>query len=378
MLKIAFVLDDGMDRQAGVQQYILMLGRWYVSQGHEVHYLVGETKNRSIVPNLHVMSRNLHTQFNGNRVSTPLPASRQKIKLLLEREKFDVVHVQMPYSPFMAATVIKSVPKETPVIGTFHIMPFARWQLWTNYGLALMLKPTLGRFDKIFAVSTAARTFAKQVYGIDASILPNPVEYDAYRHGATKQRSPDDFVRLLFIGRLVKRKGCTHLLKALAVARKQGLINDSWRLDVLSDGPDRRALEQYARSHKIKQNVNFLGYVTETEKIAYLQQADIAVFPSLGGESFGIVLTEALAANSPIVLAGDNPGYRSVLEDYPESLFDPKNTTHFAELLAKYINSPSSRDELFARQQKIGDKYDVRRVGKALLETYRDCKNADK
>lgn len=372
-LKIAFVLDDGMDRQAGVQQYILMLGKWFVSNGHEVHYLVGATENKDLVPNIHVMSRNFHTQFNGNRVSTPLPASRRKIKQLLEREQFDVIHVQVPYSPFMAATVMKCAPKTTPIIGTFHIMPYTRLQGWSNQLLSLALRPTARRFNRIFAVSAAAQAFAKNVYRMDSIVLPNPVDYEAFHTRHTKKKNRHDFVRLLFVGRLVKRKGCAELLQALAAAHKRKLLTEKWHLDILSDGPDRQRLEQYVKDNRIHRHVTFYGYVSETEKIAFLQNADIAVFPALGGESFGIVLTEALAAGSPVVLGGDNPGYRSVLGEFPESLFDPHDTDSLAATLAQYITDAGARSSLYTKQQTVGDRYDVKRIGKELLETYKRC-----
>jgi phosphatidylinositol alpha-mannosyltransferase len=371
-LKIAFVLDDGMDRQAGVQQYLLTLGVWYQSLGHEVHYIVGETENQAI-PNLHVMSRNFKAYFNGNRVSTPLPASRQKIKSLLVREQFDMLHIQVPYSPFMAAQVINLAPKQTVIIGTFHIMPYGWLQVIGNWLLGLSLRRSLRKFDKMFAVSSAAQRFAKQSFGVDCEVLPNPIDYHKY-HVARKRQKTNATKELVFIGRLVTRKGCGELLKALAYLNEHGLASRPWQLRICSDGPQRKALTQYAVEHGLDPRISFEGYITEAQKICFLQTADIAVFPSLGGESFGIVLTEALAAGSAIVLGGDNPGYRTVLESFPGSLFDPKDTVSFAELLAQYIDDQSAWDDLFDKQQTIGDAYDVSNIGRRLLETYNRCK----
>src|SRR5579875_4032120 len=100
-MKIGMVLDDTLDTPDGVQQYVLQVGRWLSAQGHDVHYLVGAT-TRTDIPNIHSLSRNKQVRFNGNRMSMPLPASRKKLKQFLRTEQFDVLHVQVPYSPFMA------------------------------------------------------------------------------------------------------------------------------------------------------------------------------------------------------------------------------------------------------------------------------------
>ena len=106
-MKICFVLDDGLDRPDGVQQYILTLGSWFARKGHEVHYMVGETERKDI-PNIHIMTRNIRVRFNKNRLAMPLFASKKDIAELLVKEQFDVLHVQMPYSPQFAARVTTS------------------------------------------------------------------------------------------------------------------------------------------------------------------------------------------------------------------------------------------------------------------------------
>src|ERR1039458_1701699 len=96
-LKVALVLDDGLDKPDGVQQYVLSVGRWLSAQCHEVHYLVGQTA-RTDVTNTHSLSRNIRVSSNGNRLTIPLPTSRKKLGKLLEDEQFDVLHVQTPYT----------------------------------------------------------------------------------------------------------------------------------------------------------------------------------------------------------------------------------------------------------------------------------------
>ena len=104
-MKIALVLDDSLDKPDGVQQYVLTLGSWLTSQKHEVHYLVGATSRKDI-PNVHSLSANMRVRFNKNRASMPMIANRKAIRALTEKEKFDVLHVQMPYSPLLAGKII--------------------------------------------------------------------------------------------------------------------------------------------------------------------------------------------------------------------------------------------------------------------------------
>src|SRR5487761_1271885 len=98
-LKIGLVVDDTIDKPDGVQQYVLALGKWFTEQGHEVHYIVGES-HRADLPNVHSIARNVAVTFNGNRLTIPLPVPRRKIRNLLDQLNLDVIHVQSPHSPF--------------------------------------------------------------------------------------------------------------------------------------------------------------------------------------------------------------------------------------------------------------------------------------
>src|ERR1700760_451276 len=109
-MKIGLVLDDTLDTPDGVQQYVIQVGTWLTAQGHEVHYLVGATE-RTDIPHIHSLSRNLKVKFNGNRMSMPLPTSKRTLKRFLHEQQFDVLHVQVPYSPFMAGRLLLSAPK---------------------------------------------------------------------------------------------------------------------------------------------------------------------------------------------------------------------------------------------------------------------------
>ena len=367
-MKIGLVFDDSLDKPDGVQQYILAIGEWFHAQGHEVHYLVGET-NRTDIQNLHSLSRNMHVKFNGNRMSMPLPANKRAIRTLLAQEKFDVLHVQMPYSPFLAARIIKAAPSSTAIVGTFHIMPDSGLVRLATRALGLWLRSTLKRFDQVFAVSAAARGFAEKAFSLsDILILPNVVDVSRFQKATAFEKYADGTPTIMFLGRLVARKGCKTLLEAAKILAGQ---NVHFRVVICGKGELLPELQAYAQRNNLASCVEFTGFISEEDKPRYLKSADIAVYPSTGGESFGIVLIEAMAANRPVVIAGDNEGYRSVLDERPEQLVKPNDSEMLARTIRHFLEDKNAATDVVAWQTEYVQQFDTAIVGARLLETYR-------
>lgn len=366
-LKIGFVFDDSLDQPDGVQQYILALGEWLSGQGHEVHYLVGATSRHDIA-RVHSLSRNIQVRFNGNRLSIPLPAPRQAIRELLQTEAFDVLHVQLPYSPFMAGRIIAAAPPGTALVGTFHILPNSRLAAAGNRVLGWWLRRSLRRFQAIVSVSAAARTFARSYYGIDSTVLPNVVDYARFHNAVALPAYNGGRPTILFLGRLVPRKGCRTLLEAVNLLQRQAAI-PQFRVVVCGKGPLEAELRAYAAKNHL-QNIEFTGFVAEADKPRYYASADIAVFPSRGGESFGIVLLEAMAAKTA-VLAGNNPGYASVIGAKQELLFTAADSRQLADKLAWLLEDGQARRGLAAWGEGYARAFDTAAVGEQLAELYR-------
>ena len=364
-LKVALVFDDTLDSNDGVAQYVKTLGAWLSAQGHDVSYLVGETKLANWSGGkVYSLSKNIKVRFNGNKLSVPLPASRRRIKRLLREEKFDVLHIMAPYSPFMASRVIKAASPKTAIVGTFHIFPSSRLSVLGSRILYLVLRPSLKRFGKIVSVSPAAAQFARDAYHIESQVVPNAVEIKRF---LSKPKFDSRIKKIVFLGRLVERKGASQLVDAFALLLKS---DPEARLVIAGDGPKRAALEAKVSKLGIGKQVEFLGYIDEIAKPQLLAEADIACFPSLYGESFGIVLIEAMAAGSRVILAGDNPGYRSVLGQQPELLIDPSQTTHFAERLRLLLSDQDKIARLHEWQQASVPQYDIGIVGTRLVSIY--------
>ncbi|HEV7454526.1 MAG TPA: glycosyltransferase family 4 protein [Candidatus Saccharimonadales bacterium] len=367
-LKIGIVFDDSLDKTDGVQQYVLTLGRWLSSQGHEVHYLVGETK-RTDIPNVHSLAHNVGVRFNQNRMAMPLPAPKGPIKQLLQDEQFDVLHVQVPYSPALAGRIIKAAGARTAIVGTFHVAPHGKLVGIANSLLGLWVRKGLNRFDVMTATSAPAQQFAKETFHVDSDVVPLPLDlskfYDAEPF-ARYQYSKN----IVFLGRLVERKGCEYLLKAVERIHR----DDSWpegaKVLICGTGPLEGALRDFAGDHKIDAHVEFAGFISEEDKPRYLACADIVAYPSTGGESFGIVLLEAMASSRGVVLAGNNPGYASVMAPHPESLFDPHNTGEFAEKLLSLLVDTKARSIARAWQREYVRQFDIKTIGPLTLNIY--------
>ncbi|HET8671190.1 MAG TPA: glycosyltransferase family 4 protein, partial [Candidatus Saccharimonadales bacterium] len=309
--KIAFVLDDTLDTPDGVQQYVLNLGKWFAAHGHEVHYIVGETK-RTDIPHIHTLGRNIKVRFNQNRMSIPMPASHRKIRDLLIREEFDIVHVQMPYSPFLAGRVIKAVGPQAGVVGTFHIAPHSKLVHFANSVLKFLVSGSLGRFDQLISVSRVAQDFAWETFRIESAIVPNTVALGDFFDSKPYEGYAES-TNVVFMGRLVERKGCQHFLRAIRRLHKEKALPQDCKVLVCGAGPLEASLKAFVREHRLQNLVIFTGFVSEEDKPRYLAAADVVAYPSTGGESFGIVLLEGMAASRGAVIAGNNPGYASVL-----------------------------------------------------------------
>ena len=371
-MKVAFVIDDSLDRPDGVQQYIITLGQWLTVQGHEAIYLCSTT-NRDDINSYHSVAKNIGISYNKNRLRIPLPANKSKIHDVLSSFQPDIVHIQLPHSPMLGGKVIKAANNmNIPVLGTFHIAPYARAE---RFGLWLMrpyYQRVAKRIDEIIAVSPAAQSCARQTFRTDIRVIPNGVTIDRFE--SSRPEATTKTIEVRFLGRLVPRKGAIFALQAFHEAQKRS--NAALHLTIAGRGPQLTQLKTYVDKHQLQDHVAVVGFIAENNKASFLAGADIIVLPSIGGESFGISVVEAMATPNVAVIAGDNPGYRHVIDD-ESMLIDPHNINTFADKINELANNDLQRKEIAKRQSRRAKIFDISLVGDQILSLYERLTNQE-
>lgn len=365
-LRVGIVYDDTIDRPGGIGLYVLTLGDALRRRGHHVEYLLGHTRARNVAgAPTHSLATNVHVRFNGNALSMPAASRRRRLSEVLEQGRFDVLHVQVPYSPLMAGRLLTLADSSCAVVGTYHVSSDRLLARLGARALRVLKRRSIGRLDSLMAVSRTAAEFAQtwSRMPVDA-IVPNLLDLDSCRPALSGPCDAD----VVFVGRLVPRKGVDYLLEAMArlpAHRSGGAV----RATILGDGPLRARLERQARRRGLHDTVRFVGEVDEQTKAQALGGAKVACFPSLYGESFGVVLLEALAAGAQAVIAGSNAGYAELLAGRG-GLIDPRNTGGFAKRLAELLDDESERVALGASQRQMLGRFDVDVVVEEVLAVY--------
>lgn len=373
--RIAFVFDDTLDVLDGVQQHIVTLGKELARRGHDVHYLVGQTEH-SPVPNTHAMSRNVMVRANGNRMRIPLPASRRLIARTLAEGGFDILHVQAPYSPFMAGRVLEAASPDTGVVATYHIAVSDPLSAVGGMALGAINAHTHRRIDEVIAVSDVAARYAAITAHTRALVIANPVDVRMMRDRAAAADNgtldSDTLApHIVFLGRFVKRKGADILLDAIEYGEQHRLFPAGTHVTMAGKGPLLDACRH--RAVGFDTPITFTGFIEESAKPALLRSADVAVFPATGGESFGIVLLEAIASGATVTLAGDNPGYHFTLLGDTDALFPVHGRDAariLAERIARAINDTTWAKQVHAREALLLDRYDVRTIADQVEQVY--------
>ena len=368
-LTIGFVFDDTLDALDGVQQHITTIGTELARRGHDVHYLVGET-HHSPVPQTVSLARNVMVSFNGNRMRIPLPVRKRDIRAVLARNTYDILHIQAPYSPLFGGRVLECAPQSTGVVATYHIAPIDRRARYGGRALGLVNAHSHRRVDEVIAVSQVAAQYARFTSHTHGTIIANPVNVEKFATAARSATRDAAHPHIVFLGRLVPRKVAQLLLDALDYGERHGLFPmPGLHVTIAGDGPLMDDCVQ--RAARLHTPVEFVGTVDEG-KAALLASADVAVFPAIGGETFGIVLPEAIASGAGVTLAGDNPGYRWTMRGDEDALFSvgPDHARVLAERITRALTDAPWARRLHAREEALLDRYNVQAVTDEVEQVY--------
>lgn len=352
-MRVALVCPYSLSVHGGVQGQVTGLRRALVRAGHEVTVLApgdGELREDGVIS----VGRSIGVRANGSVAPiSPFPSTWRATTGAIAGGGFDVVHVHEPFvpGPSMAAVI----GSRTPVIGTFHQSGWG----WP-YRLAYPLVRLLGRrLAAAVAVSESAAAMVRAPIGREIELLWNGVEPGSARNA---QPVPKRGPTIAFVGRHEVRKGLEVLLRAMAH------LDPQVRLWVMSDGP---LTPQLKSAYGSDPRVEWLGRVDDTERDARLASADVYCAPNLGGESFGVVLAEAMAAGAPVV-ASNLDAFRAVARpDMGEAILTtPGDPLALAAGLRRVLNDATLGRKMSEAGRRRADQLSMERLAARYIDIY--------
>ena len=280
----------------------------------------------------------------------------------LARGAFDVIHVHEPLTPLVPWLVVAA--SRAPLVGTFHVHREAGHRLYAFWKGALM--PLFRRLRARLAVSDAAHRTVSRHFPGRYEIVPNGIDVEEFRRERPRPHALTGSRRVvLYVGRLEPRKGVDHLIRAMALVRQSA---PDVMLVIAGDGSQRAALEALAGNSGA---VQFVGRVSDADVAAYVQAATVVCSPALGGESFGIVLLEAMACGKPIV-ASRIEGYEALVDAAGcARLVPPGDAPALARELTTLLDSPDTQRRLGAAGAAAALDYDLPAIARRLDGVYR-------
>src|ERR687893_2013110 len=364
-MRIGLVCPYQWDVPGGVQYHVRDLAQTLRGMGHHVEVLTPAEREESLTdPWITFAGRTVPVPYNGSMASLQFgPVSATRVRRWLREGNFDVVHVHEPAPPSVGLLVCMIA--DGPIVATFHTAT-TRSKWLAAWGP--VVRPWLERISGRIAVSDFARRVQVEHLGGDAVIIPNGVHVDAFAEGPSLPGYARgvDGPTIGFVGRFDEpRKGLPVLLEAMrtVVRRHPGA-----RLLVAGRG-DADGLAKLV-GEDLQAHVALLGELSEAEKGAFLRSVDVYCAPNLLGESFGIVLIEAMAAGAPIV-ASDLDAFAAVLEDGAAGgLVRRGDARDLARALSDLLADPERRVRLSDTGRRVAAGYDWSVVARRVLAVY--------
>jgi phosphatidylinositol alpha-mannosyltransferase len=372
-MRIALVSPYSWSYPGGVTRHIEALAEQFISEGHHVRVLAPYDPPDRFASALHrgarpatielpeyLVSLGRTVGFKANGAVSNLSVTPSGIAALhheLHTGGYDVVHIHEPVAPLISWVATDWT--RLPLVGTFHSYSDKR----VPNGIANLLgaRRVLNRLHVRIAVSEAAAWTGQRWFGGHYRVIPNGVHLDADEaaHGADKLA--DDALRIAFVGQAVERKGLPVLLRAFEALRE----HIPTELTVIGPTP-----EELGPMLLDPTGVTILGKVDDERKREVLAQADVLCAPSLGGESFGMVLTEAFAAGTPVI-ASDIAGYRDVVRDGIDGVLVPRGDAQaLAEALRDLHDEPQRRLEMARAASRDVERFAWSRVAGEVMQAY--------
>ncbi|AWB81793.1 alpha-(1-2)-phosphatidylinositol mannosyltransferase [Corynebacterium yudongzhengii] len=343
-MRVGIVCPYSFDQPGGVQAHVLDLAEALRARGHFVQ-VIGPARESTELPDYVIKGgRSFPIRYNGSVARLAFgPLVHRRVQKFLAQGRFDVLHIHEPNSPSFSLHALLAA--RGPIVATYHASAASSLVLRLA---RRWLTPYLEKIRAGIAVSELARRWQVEQLGRDPVLIPNGIDTARFSAAPTSSEK----VEIVFLGRIDEpRKGLEILLRAL-----EGLEREV-RVTVIGGG-----------AHREVPGVDFVGRVSEEDKARILGRADIYVAPNTGGESFGIVLVEAMAAGCAVV-ASDLEAFARVL-DGAGRLFPVGSTEDLTAELRKLIDDPAARRTLIEKGRRRAHRFDWDTVAGQVLRVY--------
>ena len=363
-MRIGIVCPYSFDVPGGVQFHVRDLAEHFIAQGHDVSVLAPADDESELPDYLQSCGRAVPVRYNGSVARLTFgPTSSARVSRWLDDGAFDVLHLHEPVTPSVSLLALWSA--SVPVVATFHT---ANLRSRAMHAANPLLRPSLEKIRARIAVSEDARRTVRRHLGGDAYIIPNGVDVAQFERAAADPRwtGTPERPTIAFLGRIDEpRKGLAVIGSAMAdvLPRLPGT-----RLLVAGPGDVKEA--STGMTPEVIAATEFLGGVSEADKAALLSSVDVYVAPHLGGESFGIVLVEAMASGAP-VLASDLTAFANVLDHGSAGeLFPTGDAVALADRIVWLLGDAARRETLRAAGHLRSQAFDWSGVAERIMAVY--------
>lgn len=359
-LKIGIVCPYSWDTPGGVQNHIRDLAEFLIASGHEVSVLapaIDETELPDYVVNA---GKPISIPYNG-AVARVLfgPVAFARVRQWISQGDFDLLHLHEPAIP--SISLLACWAADGPMVGTFHA---AAKRQKIIFAIGPILEPAIEKLSARIAVSEAARLTLTDHLDTDAVIIPNGIYANRYANGKSLEKWSGNTIG--FIGRFEEpRKGLSVLVDALPIISR---FAPDVKVFVAGPGNPEEVIESI--DPQLRQRFEFLGKITESEKADFMSSVAVYVAPNTGGESFGIILAEALAGGA-CVIASDIPAFDDLLgQGEFGALFESESSTELAKVVIDLLRDQEKRKELSNRGKERAKMFDWTVVAEQIFSVY--------
>lgn len=359
-LKIGIVCPYSWDTPGGVQNHIRDLAEFLIESGHDVSVLAPVIDESNLPEYVVNAGKPISIPYNG-AVARVLfgPVAFARVRQWISQGEFDLLHLHEPAIP--SISLLACWAADGPMVGTFHA---AAKRQKIIFAIGPILEPAIEKLSARIAVSEAARLTLTDHLDTDAVIIPNGIYANRYTDGKTIEKWFGNSIG--FIGRFEEpRKGLSVLIDALPVISR---FAPDVKIFVAGPGDPAEVIEGI--DPQLRQRFEFLGKITESEKADFMSSVAVYVAPNTGGESFGIILAEALAGGACVV-ASDIPAFDDLL-GHGEfgALFESESSTELAKVVIDLLRDETKRKELSARGKERAKMFDWTVVAQQIYSVY--------